>query len=106
MTDQTPSPQGEQPRSEPEIIPPGQPDEPWLRGGSRTWYFSGGRGGQRIAFTRLGPFSTFMLVAAIGLVAALLLIVFLGAFLIWIPILIFLGAVGIISGLLRSQFRR
>jgi fatty acid desaturase len=105
MTDQTPTPHAEQPRSEPEIIPPGQ--DPWRRTrSSGAWYFKGGQGTHRIYFTKLGPFSSFLIVAAFGLLAALLLIVLLGAFLIWIPILGFLIAVGIISALLRGHFRR
>ena len=56
--------------------------------------------------TRLGPFSTFLLVGAIGLVAALLLIIILGAFLLWIPIMALVIAIAIISGLLRGYFRR
>jgi hypothetical protein len=56
--------------------------------------------------TRLGPFSTFLLIGAIGLAAALLLIIILGAFLLWIPIVALVLAIAIISGLLRGYFRR
>jgi len=104
MPEDRPFSPSEQPRAEPEIIPPGQPDGPWLRGG--LWSFTSGRGGQRIYLTRLGPFSTLLLVAAFGLVAAMLLIVLLGAFLIWIPILGLLVAAGIISALVRGHSRR
>jgi hypothetical protein len=45
-------------------------------------------------------------VAAIGLAAALLFIVLLGAFLVWIPIVGLVLAIAIISGLLRGYFRR
>jgi hypothetical protein len=106
MTDQTPTPHVEQPRSEPEIIPPGESEHPWLWARRRTWHFTDGHGTQRLYFARLGPFSTFLLAAAIALVAALLLIVFLGAFLIWIPILAFLIAAAMVSGLLRGFLRR
>jgi hypothetical protein len=106
MPNEPPFSQSEQPRSEPEIIPPGQPNDPWARGRGRMWSFTGASGSQRIYLTRLGPFSTFLLVAAFGLVAALLLIVLLGAFLIWIPILGLLIAAGIISALLRGYWRR
>jgi hypothetical protein len=102
MSDQRPTSQGEQPRSEPEIIPPGGND--W-RGG-RPWPYSGQQGTQRIFVTRLGPFSTFLLIAAIGIAAALMLIVLLGAFLLWIPIVAFVLAVAILSGMLRGYFRR
>jgi len=102
MSDQRPAPQGEQPRSEPEIIPPGRDD--WR--GHRSWPFVGQQGTHRIYVTRLGPFSTFLLIGAIGLVAALLLIIVLGAFLLWIPIVVLVLAIAIISGLLRGYFRR
>jgi hypothetical protein len=103
MSDQRPA-QGEQPRSEPEIIPPGS-DDRWQRGRSRAYLYTG-PGIHRISITRLGPFSMFLLVAAIGLAAALLFIVLLGAFLLWIPIIGLLLAIAIISGLLRGYFRR
>ena len=106
MTDQTPTPHVEQPRSEPEIIPPGESEHPWLWANRRTWQSPDGHGTQRFYFARLGPFSTFLLLAAIGLVGALLFIAFLGAFLIWIPILAFLIAVAMLSGLLRGFLRR
>jgi hypothetical protein len=96
----------EQPRSEPEIIPPGESEHPWLWARRRTWDSPDGRGSQRFYFARLGPFTTFLFVAAIGLVAALLLILFLGAFLIWIPILALLVAAAMVSSLLRGFLRR
>lgn len=104
MQDRPPTQQSEQPRSEPEIIPPGQ-DDPWRRG-NRTWYFSGSRGNSRIYLTRLGPLSTFFVVAGIAVAAALLLILVLGAFLIWIPILGLIVAAALLSGLIRGYFRR
>ena len=105
MSDQRPAPQGEQPRSEPEIILPGDRDR-WQQGRSRAWLFSGQQGSHRIYVTKLGPFSTFLLIGAIGLAAALLLIVLLGAFLLWIPILGLVIAIAIISGVLRRYFQR
>ncbi|MBO0758548.1 MAG: hypothetical protein J2P54_22080 [Bradyrhizobiaceae bacterium] len=103
MSDKRPA-SAEQPRSEPEIIPPGSSDG-WQRGRSRP-YFRTGEGTNRIYVTRLGPFSTFLLVAAIAVVAALLFIVLLGAFLVWIPIIGLVLAIAIITGLLRGYFRR
>lgn len=103
MSDQRPT-SGEQPRSEPEIIPPGRSDG-WQRGRPRP-YLHTGEGIHRIYVTRLGPFSTFLLVAAIGIAAALLFIILLGAFLLWIPIIGLVLAIAIISGLLRGYFRR
>jgi hypothetical protein len=104
MSDQRPPSQGEQPRHEPEIIPPDRGDRRWRE--DRPWLFPGQAGNQRIYVTRLGPFSTFLLVAVLGLAAAVLLIVLLGAFLLWIPIIGLVIAIAIISGLLRNYFRR
>jgi hypothetical protein len=105
MSDQRPTPQGEQPRSEPEIILPGDRDR-WREGRSRSWLFSGQQGTHRIYVSRLGPFSTFLLIAAVGLAAALFLVVLLGAFLLWIPIVGLVISIAIISGLLRRYFQR
>jgi hypothetical protein len=102
MDDQRPASPPEQPRSEPEIIPPGS-DARWRR--DRPWPYAR-QGTYRIHVTRLGPFSTFLLVAAIGIAAALLLIVAVGAFLLWIPIIGLVVAIAILSGLLRTYFRR
>ena len=104
MSDQRPASQGEQPRHEPEIIPPDHGDGRWREG--RTWLFSGPAGNERIYVTKLGPFTTFLLVAVLGLAAAVLLIVLLGAFLLWIPIIGLVLAIAIMSGLLRNYFRR
>jgi hypothetical protein len=95
MSDQSPV---ERPRSEPEILPPGQ-GERWHRRTSEPW-------GTRIYVTRLGPLSSLFLIGAVGLVAALLLVVLLGAFLLWIPIIGLGIAVAIVTGLLRGYFRR
>jgi hypothetical protein len=103
MSDQRPTPQGEQPRSEPEIILPGDRDR-WREG--RSWLFGGQQGTHRIYVTRLGPFTTFLLIAAVGLAAALFLVVLLGAFLLWIPIVGLVISIAIISGLLRRYFQR
>jgi hypothetical protein len=103
MSDQRPV-QGEQPRSEPEIILPGDRDR-WQQGRARAWLFNG-QGTHRIYVTKLGPFSTFLLIAAIGLAAALLFIILVGAFLLWIPIVGLVIAIAIISGLLRRYFQR
>jgi hypothetical protein len=101
MSDEPSTPPGERPRSEPEIIPPGAPlrrprDDPF-----GDTFFT-----QRIHVTRLGPFGLVMLALAIGLVAIVLLILLVGAVLFWIPIVGLAIAAAILSGALRSRFRR
>jgi hypothetical protein len=89
----------EQPRVEPEIIPPDRSrrQSPWSPYG-----FTQTRGTQRIYVTRLGPFGIALLMLAIAAVATILMIAVLGAFLIWIPII----AVVLIGGALLRLLRR
>jgi hypothetical protein len=101
MTDDRSTPRGERPRSEPEIFPPGAPVRP-----SQTDPFGQSEFVQRIHITRLGPFGFFMLALAIGLVAVVLLILLVGAVLFWIPVVGLIVAAAILSGALRSRFRR
>lgn len=101
MSDEPSTSRGERPRSEPEIIPPGAPlrrprDDPF----SNTFFT------QRIYVTRLGPLGLIGLALAIGIVAVVLLILLVGAVLFWIPIVGLIVAAVILSGALRSGFRR
>jgi membrane associated rhomboid family serine protease len=41
-----------------------------------------------------------------GILSVVMLILLLGAFLIWIPLVVLLGAVAVIVGLLRAYFQR
>ncbi len=92
----------ERPRAEPEIIPPDRLHDgpPW-----GTYPFAGAAGTHRIYITRLGPFSGALLLLAIGAIAAILLMVFLGALLIWIPLIAFVVIVAALSGLWRPRRR-
>src|SRR6478672_379142 len=90
-------PAREGPRAEPEIIPPDHPDERSVRDG----YHFDVHGTQRIYVTRLGPFGIVVLGLLIALIAAVILIVLLGAVLIWIPVAVLFVAAAVVSGLLR-----
>jgi hypothetical protein len=85
----------EQPRIEPEIIPPGE--APWAQ--------STHSGGQRVYVARVGPFgfAAFALVAAALAVVAVLLA--LGAFLILVPLAGLLLAAAVASSLLSGRWR-
>ncbi|MGB6537609.1 MAG: hypothetical protein WBF58_16795 [Xanthobacteraceae bacterium] len=92
MTDDSDQP--EHPRVEPEIIPPDRsPDRsderrtPW-RGGP----FGGTRATDRVYVARIGPFGAALLLLAIAVIIAIVIFVFLGALLIWIPIIVVLLA--------------
>jgi len=94
----------ERPRAEPEIIPPdrsrgaGQP--PWRTSwgpyGSRQAY-----GTQRVYVTRLGPFGFAVLMLVLAALVALIFIVIVGAFLLWIPVVALLVALAGVYRFLR-----
>jgi len=91
--------QPEQPRVEPEIIPPDRSSRysPWSSSG-----FSETRGVHRIHVARVGPFGIALLMLAIAALATIIMIAVLGAVLIWIPIV----AVVLIVGALLRVLRR
>jgi hypothetical protein len=91
----------EQPRFEPEIIPPERQrgDSEWP---PHSWRpYTGMR--QHIYVAHLGPFGFALLMAIIGIIVALILLAVLGAILIWIPILALLLAAGVVYRLLRRS---
>jgi hypothetical protein len=92
-----PVPGAERPRSEPEIIPPGDPRVRWE---------SSFQGTQRVYVARLGPFGLVMVVLAVAFLAAVILLLLLGAFLIWIPLAGLILAIAVISSMLRGSWRR
>jgi hypothetical protein len=96
-----PVPTGDKPRTEPEIIPPGATDARW--NGAPRWSSAGT---YRVHVTRIGPFGFFLIALAIAALAVLLLILVLGAFLLWIPIAGLLLAIAVISGLWRGRRAR
>jgi hypothetical protein len=97
MTDDRNQP--EQPRVEPEIIPPDRSGRysPW-----NPYGFAEARGTQRIYVTRMGPVGIALLLLAIAAVATIIMIAVLGAVLIWIPII----AIVVIAGALLRVLRR
>ena len=96
----------QQPAQEPEIIPPDRAhprpgaDAPDMR------VFVDFGGAQRLRVVRLGPFGAALIGLAFAVLAALILILLVGAFLIWIPLAALLGVAAVISSLLWSRFRR
>jgi hypothetical protein len=90
--------QPERPRVEPEILPPD-------RSGGRGWppppYGYTGQSTHRVYVSRIGPVGFALLLLVIGLLAGVLLLVLIGAALIWIPVVAVLVIIAAISGLLR-----
>jgi len=96
-------PPDEEPRSEPEILPPGRADgrEPE----SAFWVRDVERRSNRVFVTKIGGFGLlpFFFLGGIILIALLLFVV--GAFLILIPVAGVVVAAAIIAGLLRGYPR-
>ena len=87
------------PRSEPEIIPPGQ--QPY----SDVWASQARRGYDRIYVTRLGPFGIIFFAAAIGAILMLAVVLLLGFFLIWIlPLIVTLVIIAVLIPFARRIF--
>ena len=89
----------EKPRSEPEIILPGDLGGRPMRDG----YNFDVHGTQRIYVARLGPFGIIVLGLLVALTAAVISIVLLGAVLIWIPLAVLLVVAAVVSDLLRRR---
>jgi hypothetical protein len=90
----------ERPRLEPEIIPPGHARY------HSAWHaqsFAETNGTHRIYMRRLGPFGGILLLAAIVVVALIALLAFVGALLLWVPLLALVLLIAAVSGLLRAR---
>ena len=93
--------------TEPEIIPPGQEPTDWPRGQRDPWASFHVHGtGTRVYVRRIGPIGILLLAALIGTIAALIFVVLVGAFLIWIPIAVLLFVAAIVGGLMRRYMQR
>jgi len=96
----TQRPVDERPRTEPEIIPPGESVR--RRGDARGPF----EGTHRVYVARVGPFGFAMFMAALAILAALVFLTLLGAFVILIPVAGLLLALAVGISLLRGPFRR
>ena len=98
MIDKRPNLQGEEPRSEPEIIPPGHAK----RGPTRMGDAYVGR----IYIAKFGPLGTILLTLVVGLLSAVLMILLFGALLVALPVVVLLVTAAIVVALLRFYFQR
>jgi hypothetical protein len=64
------------------------------------------RGTEYFYVARLRPLGVILVVLTTGILLAVMLILLLGAFLIWIPVVVLLVTAAIIAGLLRGYFER
>jgi hypothetical protein len=98
MIDKRPNPQAEEPRSEPEVIPP---DDAHVTRRMRIDTETG-----RIYVAKVSPLGTILVVLIVGLLSAVMLVLLLGALLIWLPAVVLLATAAIVAGLLRAHFQR
>jgi hypothetical protein len=97
----------ETPRAEPEIIPPGAPDPRETRARSHIWIaVEETPEGRRIHVRKPGPLTIVLTLLAIGLFTAAALVLFLGLFLLWLPVAGVLVAAAVVTALLRGPSRR
>jgi len=100
-SDQGPS---DRPRSEPEIIPPDRTGGRRSDSQSHIWVWVADREGMRRANVTLpGPFTIFLALALVAMVAGLIVILVLGAVIIWVPIFV-LAIVGLLIAAAARQY--
>jgi hypothetical protein len=92
--------------SEPEIIPPDRAKAEAARERTDGWIWIDAGGTRRIYLRRIGPLGIILLALLIGVLAALVVVVLVGAFLIWIPVAVLLFVAAIVGGLLRRYLGR
>jgi Flp pilus assembly protein TadB len=97
-------PTPEQPRAEPEIIPPGRRG---ARPGGGVFIYVDEHGNTRRATLKApGPFAIILALLIVGLIAAVVLVALLGLVLIWIPVVVIMIAALVLSGTIRAYWRR
>ena len=91
-----PKPPGEEPRSEPEVIPPGHAD----RDAPRMRVYT-----HRIYIGKPSPLGIILVTLIIGLLSAATLVLLFGVFLFLLPLVVLVATGVIVAGLLRFYFR-
>jgi hypothetical protein len=91
---------------EPEIIPPDQARREYGDRPSGVWVSVDSHGTRRIHVRRVGPLGVLLIALLLGTLAALVFVILVGAFLIWIPVAILLFVAAIVGGLMRRYFMR
>lgn len=102
--DTTPRP--EVPRSEPEIIPPDHAGGRRTQGQSRVWISIDRGDGKRTYVKQPGPFAIVIAIVGLILVVTLVVMLVLGALLIWVPVAAVIAVGAIVVTFLKGYFRR
>ncbi len=92
--------------TEPEIIPPDRLEIESPRQPAAAWVWIDAAGTRHIHVRRIGPLGIILLALFIGTLAAMVFVVLVGAFLIWIPVAILLFVAAIVGGLMRRYLRK
>jgi hypothetical protein len=92
----------EQPRSEPEIIPPGRNER---RGETYVWT-AGDGATYRVHVARPSPFAIILVLVVAALALAAIVLLLLGLVLVWIPVAVLVVAALIIAGYIRYYWAR
>ena len=93
----------EQPRAEPEIIPPERAGARPQRRGEPAWTATDGV--HRVYVTKVGPFGFVLLALMVAILVAVGFLILVGAFLVAIPLAGLLLVAAVIAGLMRGFFR-
>src|SRR5262249_6446010 len=100
--DKRPVPDAEQPKTEPEIIPPG---DPHVRP-DRAHMCQSADGTQRVYVAQVSPFGFTMVLFLVALIAMIFFLLVIGAFVLLLPLVGLIIAFVILSALLRGPFSR
>ena len=95
----------EQPRCEPEIIPPARGRTQAYQAGP-DWFAGHEGGSSRIFVARVGPWSIVGIVLLMGMIVGVTLAIVLGALLIAVPVVGLLIAGALIANAVRTRLRR
>jgi hypothetical protein len=97
--------QSESPRSKPEIILPDDDAGPRAaQSSARMRVFVDTHGAERIYVTKVGPLGIILVMLVTGILSAAILVLLLGTFLIWMPVVVLLVVAALIGGLFRRYF--
>jgi hypothetical protein len=91
---------------EPEIIPPDHSRAGAMHGRPDPWSSTNGYTTHRIYVRRVGPVGIFLTALLIGTLAAVVFVILVGAFLIWIPVTVLLFVAALVVGLMQRHFLR
>jgi len=91
---------------EPEIIPPDHSRAEAMHGRPDPWSSANVYTTHRIYVRRVGPLGIFLAALLIGTLVGAVFVVLLGAFLIWIPVIILMFVAAVLIGLMRRYLMR